>query len=366
MTVRKRTQEEFINAVYLQVGDEYSVLGIYINNHTKILMQHNICSYQYSVTPKHFLRGVRCPKCAGRLRKTTAMFKEEVYSLVKDEYLVLGEYITSKIKLEMRHNTCGFEYHVKPNHFLRGVRCPKCYGNHKKTTKQFIQEVRDLVKEEYTVLGEYVNTSTKCLMRHNICNYEYEVKPNDFLFGNRCPKCYGTPKKSHQQFLKEVYQAVQEEYTVLEEYVNAHAKIEFRHNKCSNTYMSRPGDFLKGVRCPFCNQSHGEMRIQKYLEKRNIVFKSQFWFDDCKDIRVLKFDFAVFSSDGSVQLMIEYDGEQHFNPYHFLGGEEEFQNIQRRDHIKNKYCLEHGIRLVRIPYYVDNIEEMLEREIRIL
>lgn len=61
-----------------------------------------------------------------------------------------------------------------------------------KTTK-FINKIKELVGEEYTVLGEYINANTKILMRHNCddCNnHEWEVKPKKFTSdGTRCPVC---------------------------------------------------------------------------------------------------------------------------------------------------------------------------------
>ncbi len=86
----------------------------------------------------------------------------------------------------MSHAKCGFKYEVDPNTFLQGHRCPKCAGTMKKNTEQFKKEVCDLVGEEYTVLGEYKNSKTKIKIKHNKCGYEYEVTPNSFLRGRRC------------------------------------------------------------------------------------------------------------------------------------------------------------------------------------
>ena len=78
--------------------------------------------------------------------KTTEQFKSEVASLVGDEYSVLGKYKTNRIKTEMRHNTCGHKYEVTPNNFLRGSRCPKCAVRRRpKTTGQFKSEAQALV-----------------------------------------------------------------------------------------------------------------------------------------------------------------------------------------------------------------------------
>ena len=59
--------------------------------------------------------------------------------------------------------------------------------------------------------------------------------------------------------------------------------------------------------------------------------------------------------------MIEYDGEQHFKPIEYFGGEEAYQNRIKNDEIKNEYCKMHKINLIRIPYTLgeDAVEEII-------
>lgn len=48
----------------------------------------------------------------GYTKRNTESFKEEVYELVGDEYLVLGEYKNSHSKLLMKHDKCGCEWYM--------------------------------------------------------------------------------------------------------------------------------------------------------------------------------------------------------------------------------------------------------------
>lgn len=273
--MRRKTTEEFKKEIFDLVGDSYSVLGEYINSNTKIKMKHNICGCEYEVIPYKFLNGQRCPKCNNNnLKKTTEKFKSEVKELVGDEYSVMSEYQGALIKIKMRHNCdkCNnYEFEVKPTLFLGGSkRCPKCYKVRKeraynKTTEEFKKEVFDLVGDEYEVLGKYKDSVTKIEMKHKVCGYEYEVRPNNFLGGNRCPKCSGKlredgtsilEKKTTEEFKNEVRERVGEEYTVLGEYKTAITKIRMRHNcdKCNNyEWDIKPNNFLNGQRCPKCS-----------------------------------------------------------------------------------------------------------------
>ena len=231
----------------------------------------------------------------------------------------------------------------------------------KKTHEQFLKEVYELVKDEYTVLTEYINCHTKIKIKHNKCNHIYEVKPNDFQQGHRCPHCKNNNKrKSHEHFLKEVYELVKDEYTVINSYINCRTKIKIKHNKCNHIYTVLPTDFLQGYRCPYCNSSKGEKRIEKWLIENNLDFKTQYKFKDCKYKRQLPFDFKLEDTSGKI-ILIEYDGIQHFKECWY----NDLEKIKIRDNIKNQYCKLHNIDLYRISYKdYDNIESILENIIK--
>ena len=358
-----KTTEQFKKEVFDLVGNEYTVLGEYINGKTKIGMLHSKCGYKYAVTPNSFISGDRCPKCGGTMPKNTEIFKKEVFDLVGSEYTVLSEYINSQTKIGMLHSKCGHEYEMTPVHFLQGQRCPKCFGTPLKTTEQFKKEVFDLVGNEYTVLGEYINGKTKIGMLHSKCGYKYAVTPFNFITGRRCPKCGGTMKKNTEQFKKEVFDLVGSEYTVLGDYINGKAKIKILHNKCGHEYEVVAQDFISGIRCPKCNQAKGEEKIYKFLVKMGLEKKMQFILKDCKNIRPLPFDFAIFKDD-VLKVLIEYDGIHHFQPVNHFGGEKSFKERRRNDKIKNKYCKKNRIPLIRISYTdFENIDSILENKL---
>ena len=361
---KRKTTEEFKKEVYNLVGNEYSVLGKYENCFKKLLMKHNKCGNTYEVKPNDFQQGVRCTYCSiknrtNKRRKTTNDFKKEVYDLVGNEYSVLGEYETNKTKIKMKHNNCNKEYLTTPHNFITtGNRCPYCYGKIKKTTDEFKKEVYDLVKDEYSVLSEYTTNKTKIKMKHNKCKHIYEVYPVSFLRGARCPKCFGTPKKTTDIFKKELYDLVKDEYLVLGKYINNKTKIKLKHNKCNKEFDMFPLNFLKGQRCPHCKRSKGEERIRKYLEDNHIRFKEQYSFDDCKNIYPLRFDFMLEDDSGRI-ILIEYDGEFHYTKQYY---QESFNQQRLRDKIKDDYCNNNdNIDLYRISYKeFNNIETILE------
>ena len=365
-----RTNEEFQKEVYDLVGDEYLFLEEYINTNTKINCKHSKCNNEWSVAPNFFLnRGVRCPLCtiemrAKKLKKTNSQFAREVRDLIGNEYIFLEKYVNNKTKIKCRHTTCGHEYYVQPSNFLSGRRCPQCASNMKKTTKSFKREVYVLVGKEYEVLEKYVDVTTKIKMKHNICGDIWRVTPNSFLTGVRCPSCtriVATKKrtKTADFFKQEIYALVGNEYKFLEEYKKDGTKIKCKHNRCGYVWSVTPGSFLQGTRCPQCNESRGEQAIRMCLEDNHINFKQEYSFDSLFGVRhgLLRFDFAVFDTKDDLKLLIEYDGEFHFENIH---NDERFTILQTHDNLKNQYCKDNSIPLLRIPYWeFDNIEKIL-------
>lgn len=358
----KKINEKFVKEVYKLVKDEYVFLDKYINRQTKIKCKHNKCGNEYYVSPGNFLNGKRCPYCMRpNYNRDTKQFKQEVYELEGDNYDVIGNYINANTPISIRHNICGYTWKVFPSLFLNGVRCPKCAGVLKKSTKQFKQEVYDLVGDEYIFFGEYINNHTKLLCKHKKCGYEWMISPSNFLTGKRCPQCFGNMLKTQQQFENEVYSLVGKEYSVVGKYINNKTKIKIKHNTCGFTWQIAPSNFLRGRRCPQCSESKGEQLIRKYLESQNINFEQEYSFDDLIGIGggFLRFDFAVFDNTSSLKFLIEYDGEFHFEKYY---EDQNFDKIQIHDQRKNQYCKDNNIQLLRIPYWKFNdIEKILNK-----
>jgi very-short-patch-repair endonuclease len=101
--------------------------------------------------------------------------------------------------------------------------------------------------------------------------------------------------------------------------------------------------------CGCRHQSKWEMFIRDFLVCLDIEFNQQQRFADCKNKKgsdMLPFDFYLPFHN----IIIEYDGEHHFKPVNGWGGEQKFKITQENDEIKNNYCKEHNITLLRLPY----------------
>lgn len=75
----------------------------------------------------------------------------------------------------------------------------------------------------------------------------------------------------------------------------------------------------------------------------------------------LRFDFFIEKHN----LLIEYDGQQHFKPIKQFGGEEYIKQLIIHDNTKNEYAITNKINLLRISYSeIKNINWILTNEFK--
>lgn len=124
--------------------------------------------------------------------------------------------------------------------------------------------------------------------------------------------------------------------------------------KCGKKDVIVFGDYLRkgDTQSCGCLKSVNEAKITSMLELMSIKYVKQQSFENLKSNKnsFLYFDFGIYNNNTLIYL-IEYDGEPHFN-YNQRGWntKENFEQRNQRDLIKNKYCFDNNIPLIRIPY----------------
>lgn len=134
-------------------------------------------------------------------------------------------------------------------------------------------------------------------------------------------------------------------------YKNTHAPVEII---CPShgPFTVKPVKHLTDRQgCPICGMTKGELDVYTELRKHDIEFICQHKFNDCVNVtgHHLIFDFWIPSKN----LLIEYDGEQHYRNVTFGSTSDTamLANIQDRDRIKTAYAEKNGIVLLRIPFF---------------
>jgi very-short-patch-repair endonuclease len=233
-------------------------------------------------------------------------------------------------------------------------------------TCEFINKAFNVHDDKYDYsLVNYIGALTHVDI---ICKIHgiFKQKPNNHLNGYGCPKC------SRISFSNKIYNKFIEKAKILHEnkydyskviYVNTNQHVEIICPK-HGIFNQSPNNHLKGCGCPYCKESIGEKKIADFLLKNSIKFERGKKFNDCKNSYKLAFDF--FLPDNN--LLIEYDGIQHFLPFNYYGGENKLCKQKTNDRIKDEFAKSNNYSLLRIKYdKLNEINNILEtHELRII
>lgn len=178
-----------------------------------------------------------------------------------------------------------------------------------------------------------------------------------------CAFCTGRYKTT-QDFINEM-QYINPNIEIVGEYTGSENPIGCKCKICQYEWTPIGRSLKYGHGCPACASSKGERAIKQFLDNNHIKHTTQKSFDDCTYKGKLKFDFYLIEYN----ILIEFDGIQHFQPVDFANKGQEWANKQFklnqiRDKIKNNYCEDHNIKLIRVPYWeLNNIITILTSEL---
>lgn len=257
----------------------------------------------------------------------------------------------------------GHTSKMKWDNFQQNKNCKYCANN---VTFSYEYVKKYIESFGYKLLsGEYENGKSVLTV---VCSEGHEYQTTMLRFKNqesRCPICSrkkASEKRKHDyNFIKEMigiygYELLSTEYKdvkspLLIKCPNGH-EFEMSFDKFNNS----------NHRCTKCSESKGEREVRIFLDKYKIKYIIQHRFDDCRFYYTLPFDFYL----PDYNYCIEFDGEQHFEIFKYFGGLDKFIDTKIRDTVKNEYCKNNNIKLIRIPYWDFNkIEEILKRELEL-
>lgn len=259
------------------------------------------------------------------------------------------------------------EFYQTPDNHIHGRGCRKCGLITKSTscmltTDTFIEKAINVHHDRYDYSNTvYTGTVTKvligCPMHGNFLQ-----SPSEHLRGCGCMACGHLRRGEHARLSTDMFitkavnvNGFRYKYDKVD-YIGTHDDVIITC-PIHGDFEQSPNNHLSGKGCPKCSESKGEYAIRNFLELNNIKFYNQYRTQNCVHIRELSFDFYIPSKN----LLIEYDGKQHFEPVEYFGGVEYFEECTHRDVIKDEYATKFSITLLRIPYWdIDNIDSILK------
>lgn len=264
----------------------------------------------------------------------------------------IGGFLTSRKEATFQCSICGNKFSRIASRIYSGhCGCPECASNKGVNNLKKRLEINNPTIE---YIGGYVEPHKLATFKCKKCNYIWNATAYEVYSGkSHCRNCLPSPYLMSEDNIKEKIKQNNPTIEYVHGYTGSLNKATFRCKKCGNIWDATAfAVYLGNTGCPKCAFSKGEDRIANYLENRKIPYEHGYVFDDCKNIYNLPFDFYLSAKN----LCIEYDGEHHFFPIirsksmTSEDAEEKFRQIQMRDTIKNNYCKDNNINLIRIPY----------------
>ena len=327
-------------------------------------------------TLSHFMNGRGCTYCG---RERTSMSRVSKISPEEDQQLcesknfeyISTEKINGKIYIRFicpKHRELGSQLMTRGNMKRDCVtKCQYCIGRN--LPEWYIQKTLMEKYPNYELLSSSTKMNDRITFKCSKHNVIFDRKLTKAFHQNiMCPECQKEQisiqhRLSDEEIIKTVYEANPDlEIVTLSEYKGTLHKIPVRCKKCGHIWESPLTSIrVNKISCPVCAKGRkGEQKIAHYLRKLNIDFHEQYQLSECKRKRALPFDNSIFK-DGKLIGLIEYQGEQHYTPIEFFGGEAAFKYRKENDKIKKEYCDKNNIPLLIIPYWeYNNIENLLK------
>ena len=258
-------------------------------------------------------------------------------------------------------------FKIEVKHHLDGTGCAKCglettHNATRMTQEEYINRVTEIhsgkLLFDKTI---YVNCRGMVVITCPT-HGDFETKANNLLQGHGCKKCSDIntglkARKTQEEYIDGVTKIHKGKFIYdLVDYKGVKYKIKIIC-PIHGIFEQNAGAHLQGDGCPNCKESKGEVAVRLFLETNDIKYEQQKTFPTCKNKNILYFDFYL----PKYNICIEYDGRQHFEAVEYFGGEERFELTKKLDSIKNNYCVENNINLLRIPYTkLKKIDKTLE------
>lgn len=188
------------------------------------------------------------------------------------------------------------------------------------------------------------------------CFRDFSACWNSIKYGQACPDCGvirgGMKRRTPIEKVQYIFDNCDVSPIDISQFQGYESYMDVVCDKCGHPWNSRFGNICSGNACPKCRSSKGEKEVSKALDKYNLSYIPQMKFDGCVYKDKLKFDFFIPSKN----LVIEFQGAQHYHPVDFshsgddVQSQKDFEILKIKDKIKKSYCKKNNINLLAISY----------------
>jgi len=307
------------------------------------------------------------------------------FTKVGDDFFVSPEDLSTASSrcVRVKCDYCGEEYTANYGALIKGRAhlnkdaCCHCASkkaneiHRKEKASKMFEKARTIANDNnYTLLSNEDDYTGVFMRIKYICKKHgvQECSLDNFIRGHGCYFCgrenVGVKSRTDIDEVERIINSANENVLLnKEDYKDAITPNLKIRCSCGNIFIASLHNYTKKEsptnRCRICskNISQGENIISKFLECHNIKYIPEKRFEDCRDKKTLPFDFYL----PDYNCCIEFDGEQHIRQ---VFTEESFKNTVKHDKMKDDYCKNNNMKLIRIPYKnMNNIEDILKTEL---
>lgn len=332
-----------------------------------------LCGHIGTIRLDHFIKGIHyCESCAQYYKKQNRHSFEHIKDYIEQFgcKIISTTYERGCDRIKILY-PCNHIYDITFESFRNSKRilCPNCVMANVGTNRKIkYVVVKECFESNGFILDDlsYVSARTK-INFHDVDGYKYYISYDKFKRSNGIGLSKFHSHNPHAIENIKNWLKINNSDIIFSKGVYSKSKdknLMFKCSNCLTEFISSWGIIQMGTGCIICNMSKGERKIMSFLIKNNINFIYQYPLDDCRHKLPLPFDFAILENNKKV--LVEFDGEQHYLPKEFFGGESEYKKRKKLDQIKNDYCQNNNIDLIRIPYWeINNIEKILSEKLDI-
>ena len=246
---------------------------------------------------------------------------------------------------------------------LNKIRRIKSEIRKNKQAKLCIEKFKKMYGEKYQYSEEDFLSSNNLITVTCPTHGVFEVSIQSHLRGVECPHCNpplrsqkGNPSLRREKKESSIQHSLA--YKRERKHKDKHFNNSEEYERRMFLRINDPDAYNKEI------QSKGEYAVESFLDKNNIEFVKQWRVRNEYSFCKYKFMYADFYLPEQ-NMVIEFNGKQHYEPIDYFGGKRMFKIQQNRDKAMRMYCKDNCIELMEISYLEENdIDKILESRLK--
>lgn len=322
------------------------------------------CEYEWTSQWYRIERGQGCPRCLGRVKWTTGEIKEKL-RLISPTISITGKYTGAFDPLKCRCRRCRLEWSPTWTNLQKGQGCPRCFRKSQRFTTSDVKGKLKELNQDLVILGKYKEAFSPLKIKCRKCQHQWTTTWNTLSRIKRsqertgCPWC-GPHRLTHKEVVQKLLQ-LNPDLVLVGKYKLGSLPLKFHCKKCG-AFWKRSWNYMTPTNgsCPSCCPTpyYSESEVRRVIEQL-----TGWEFPKCRPTFLKGLSSQPLELDGyneEHKIAFEYQGLQHYQLcYYNRFDPQKLKAQKRRDWRKKIQCYRHGIRLIRIPYWVEDVESFI-------